>query len=158
METGYAKILDTVQDKITVETPKDFKPDEFFKSGDNLYVSSDFTNSVVKKSAEPFAESRDVSSWKLLVSANDATIESALQEEHIFSENEVSAILASLISKQLKGEDGTLLNDGSWNLFYTPEFVVCVRWDSASRRWRVNAWGRDDGAWGGGFRVFAPAN
>lgn len=47
--------------------------------------------------------------------------------------------------------------DGWANLFYTPAFVVGVRWNSGVGAWLVGAWGRGDGEWDGGNRVFSPA-
>lgn len=45
--------------------------------------------------------------------------------------------------------------DGNWNLFYTPAFVVSVRWNGDE--WRVSAWGRDGRGWDADSRVFSPA-
>lgn len=45
--------------------------------------------------------------------------------------------------------------DGRANLFYTPSFVVYVRWFGSS--WLVYAWKRDDNRWRADRRVFSPA-
>lgn len=159
METGYAKILEQVGEKVTIQVAHDFSPTDFFKNRDGLYVDSDFKTRILNKipSDTPDREC-SLLPWKLLMSANDATIESALPEKHIFSESDVSVIIADLIGKQPEGSDGILLNDGSWNLFYTPEFVVGVGWISDSRYWFVSAWFRRGSVWREGGRVFAPAN
>lgn len=47
--------------------------------------------------------------------------------------------------------------DGNWNLFYTPSFVVSVRWYSYDSLWRVFTWARDGSGWGTDERVFSPA-
>lgn len=158
MEIGYVKILEQVGEKVHIETTGELIPSDFFKSKDGLYVDSDFTSRILSKTSIVPARDYSVQPWKLLSPANDATIESALPEQHTFDESAVSAIIADLISKQPEGAEGALANDGSWNLFYTPEFVVYVFWYSYSRHWRVGAWDRYDDAWDGGYRVFTPAN
>ncbi len=47
--------------------------------------------------------------------------------------------------------------DGYANLFYTPAFVVSVRWVSFGGGWYVDTWDRDGHEWLGGSRVFSPA-
>lgn len=47
--------------------------------------------------------------------------------------------------------------DGYWNLFYTPTFVVGVRWGSGGGSWRVDAWARGRRAWRTDGRVVSPA-
>lgn len=159
MEIGYAKILEITKEKIPVRMEGEFIPSVFFKTDKGLYVDSDFTSRIVNKASSVDADTEyEITSLNLRLSANDATIESALPEKHIFSETEVSAIVGNLIENQPEGKEGTLLNDGSWNIFYTPDFVVLVRWDSGSSRWDVGTWYRHDGGWGGGSRVFSPAN
>ncbi|MCX6739374.1 MAG: hypothetical protein NT098_05010, partial [Candidatus Parcubacteria bacterium] len=67
-------------------------------------------------------------------------------------------IIADIISRQPKGESGTLLNNGYANLFYVQAgasvFVVYVCWSGFE--WCVSAWLLDeDGQWSGGGRVFS---
>lgn len=159
MEIGYAKILEITKEKIPVRMEGEFIPSVFFKTDKGLYVDSDFTSRIVNKASSVDADTEyEITSLNLRLSANDATIESALPEKHIFSETEVSAIVGNLIENQPEGKEGTLLNDGSWNIFYTPDFVVHVHWSSYSSRWYVDAWHRHDGGWDEGSRVFSPAN
>lgn len=159
MEIGYAKILEITKEKIPVRMEGEFIPSVFFKTDKGLYVDSDFTSRIVNKASSVDADTEyEITSLNLRLSANDATIESALPEKHIFSETEVSAIVGNLIENQPEGKEGTLLNDGSWNIFYTPDFVVSVRWNSSSSHWFVLAWRRGDDVWHGGYRVFSPAN
>lgn len=159
MEIGYAKILEITKEKIPVRMEGEFIPSVFFKTDKGLYVDSDFTSRIVNKASSVDADTEyEITSLNLRLSANDATIESALPEKHIFSETEVSAIVGNLIENQPEGKEGTLLNDGSWNIFYTPDFVVSVDWHSNSSDWYVRAWYRDGDDWSGGLRVFSPAN
>jgi len=81
-------------------------------------------------------------------------IEKELPEKHLFDRAEVYVVIASLIAKQLDGEEGAL-KTSDWNLFYTEKFVVSVRWRSEDGLWDVVVW--DRGAdWLGGRRVFSP--
>lgn len=159
MEIGTVtiKVLEKVGEDIAVKTGPTFDLKEYFKTRPGLYVFSDFPERILSK-AEPVEAGTEykIVSYKTVIDAKDELIESALPEKHLFSESEVCAIIADLINKQPKGEDGVLLNDGYWNLFYTPAFVVGVHWYGDA--WRVYAWNRVDGAWSSGSRVFSPAN
>jgi hypothetical protein len=69
------------------------------------------------------------------------------------------AEMFSLMEKQGKGEDGVLLNNGWWNIFYIRDQsavlrAVCVRWDDGG--WRVVAGSVEDPyRWSVGRRVFS---
>lgn len=133
-------------------------PAQFFKTGEGIFVDSDFAERITSKTdAVETGTEYKLTAGDLLMAANDATIELALPENHIFSETDVCSIIADLITKQSEGKEGVLKNDGSLNLFYTPTFVVGVRWDSFRRGWLVGVWGRGDGAWREDERVFSPA-
>lgn len=151
------KVLKIVKKKIKkVEVKEKFVPTEFFQDRKGLYVWNSFKNNIVDKAKESkkgFKSS--ISSFTLLKSATDNEIEKELPKKHLFSETEVCVVVASLIEKQSKGEDGPLKNNGYANLFYTRSHVVRVYWDGG--RWGVGGWNRDDGTWGGGGRVFSPA-
>lgn len=151
METK--NILEIVEKSVAVKAKK-LDPKKFFKTKKGLWVSDSFQERIIPK-AETAAIDMAVASYRLSKYANDAQIEKELPKEHLFSESEVCAVIAALIAKQKKGEEGTLLNTGYWNLFYTPAFVVGVDWGGGV--WDVSAWGRVDGAWDDDGRVFSPA-
>lgn len=158
MEYGYAKIIEKGKEDVQIKIETTIDPKEFFVTGDGLYVDSDFTSRILEKALPVVAGTEyKLTAGDLSVAANDATIESALPENHTFSESDVAAIIADLIAKQPKGIAGVLKNDGSWNIFYTPAFVVRVRWHSFNERWFVDAWDRGGHRCIGGLRVFSPA-
>lgn len=152
-----AKILEPVETKIDLKVAKSFDPKKYFKDGKDLWVSSSFEERIRDKAPTvATAQSFELSSFILLKNSSDKDIEAALPEKHIFSESEVCAVVAALIDKQPKGKEGTLLNNGYANLFYTSSFVVSVVWYSDSGRWSVISWDRDY-SWGADGRVFSPA-
>lgn len=158
MVYGYAKILDKAEEDVKIVVPENFSPKDFFVTKDGLFIYSDFNERILDKATEVSAGTEySLTSGTLLTSANDAMIESALLEDHDFSESDVCAIVSELIKKQPAGEEGALKTDGSWNIFYTPAFVVVVYWYARGRFWRVFAWLRSGGGWLGGGRVFSPA-
>lgn len=148
-------LLEPVQESIPVASTG-IDPKEFYQNRKGLYVWSGFKDRIVAKAEAVKAEFR-LRSFTLKEDANDAKIESALPEKHIFSESDAAAIVADLIEKQPNGEEGVLLNDGNWNLFYTPGCVVLVHWSSFRGGWSVSAWGRDEDGWRAGERIFSPA-
>lgn len=152
------KALKPVEKRIEVVTALSINPKEFYKDRDGLRVWSDFTGRIVNKADEVEAGTKYIiASFDLVEYANDAQIEAELPEKHLFNETEVSGVIADIISKQPKGEAGTLQNNGYANLFYTPDFVVSVRWHGFDGYWFVFTCERDDYRWGGGSRVFSPA-
>lgn len=152
------KVLEAVENKLSIETSSEIKPQDFFQSREGLYVWSDFNERILEKALSVAAGTKyELAPFKLLESSSDETIESALPKAHIFSESDVCAIIAELISKQPKGEDGSLDNSGNWNLFYTPTFVVSVRWRSGGGFWNVRTWVRGRIGWYADGRVFSPA-
>lgn len=157
--TEKGAVLKVLEKKIHIDVATAFDPKKFFKTREGLYVWSDFDRNILKKAEETKGNiSFELSSYKFIRYAYDKDIEAELPEKHIFTETEVCALIAELISRQLKSEEGVLLNDGWWNLFYTPNFVVSVYWYARGSGWRVSTWVRDGGAWDGGGRVFSPAN
>lgn len=134
-------------------------PGAYFQTRSGLYVYGDFRSGVVSK-ASPVAigTSYKLDAADLGQDASDEAIESALSKDHIFAESPVCAIIAQLIAKQANGEEGTLLNNGYANLFYTSSFVVDVRWRSGDGKWGVYTWKRFDSEWDAGPRVFSPGN
>lgn len=145
--------------QVSIKTPADFDPIEFYKDRKGLWVWSGFKNRILPLAKKTDAQNKlDLEYFKLLKYATDEEIESALPKDHTFHETDVCTIIAALIENQSKGEEeGALLNDGNWNLFYTPAFVVGVSWFSGYGAWGVNAWERDGDEWGDDRRVFSPA-
>lgn len=153
------QILKTVSKDISIKLEQASDPKGFFKDGPGLYIGSSFPQRILDK-AEPVqaGTSFELASYDLLQNSLDKEIESALPEKHLFSESDVCAIVADLISKQPKGIEGTLLNTGRANLFYTSAFVVYVYWYSSDSTWNVITWLRDASWWLAGRRVFSPRN
>lgn len=150
-------ILEPKEKAISIEVKKNFDPKKFFVNRKGLYIWSGFTERIVSK-AEPTKKGFkfSIDSFDLVKNATDKKIESALAENHLWDESDVAVIVAELIEKQPKGQEGTLLNNGYANLFYTGAFVVRVGWDGGA--WRVYAWGRGGREWVAEVRVFSPAN
>lgn len=117
-----------------------------FKIGnhDIGYIDSTFEKEFGKIS---FEERPTPKFQKLPRAMNDAAIESELKPGMC----ELGDILAFLKDTPEECKDGWV------NLFYTPAFVVRVRWGAYGRGWSVSAWYRGGGGWVGGGRVFSPA-
>lgn len=117
--------------------------EEFKKGKDGIgYVSSDF----LKHFGDiEFDEKIAGSFQKLPRSMNDAEIENELKPG-ICDLGDVLAFIKN-------PPEGT--KDGWYNLFYTPAFVVRVRW--RVDEWDVHVWRRDDYRWRDDDRVFSPA-
>jgi len=158
MEKGFItiKILEQVGKAIKLPIEKAIEPQEFFQTGNNLYVYDDFKSCILKNAKRSYEKSYSLESFDLERRSSDEEIEEVLGKDHLFSETDVCAIVAELISKQSKGQKGTLQHNGYANLFYTKSFVVAVRWRGS--HWGVYAWDRDEDGWYSGGRVFSPAN
>lgn len=158
MEDQAIPVLKSTEEVIYLKTGSVRQPIEYFKDREGLWVGSQFQAEVSGK-AEATLEGAEfkIDSWDLVRYANDETIEGSLHKKHLFSESAVCAIIAELIEKQPKGEEGHLLNNGYANLFYTKSFVVYVGWGRGAGKWIVGAWSRDDDVWDAGGRVFSPA-
>src|SRR3989344_101403 len=139
---------------ITVKERHD--PDAFYRTREGLYVYDNFRSRVVSKARSIKAEAFTVESAELMRDLTDEEIEGSLPKNHLFGETEVCAIIAGLIAKQASGEEGTLLNNGYANLFYTGSCVVGASWRSGDREWGVGTWGRGDFGWLAGSQVFSP--
>ena len=148
------EILKKHEENTIVQTNK-IDPKEFFKDRKGLYVWSSFEENILTKAESSDPKEFKLNSFTLLTRASDEKIEKALGDNHMFSETDVCAILASLIEKQPNGEEGILLNTGYANLFYTSDRVVGVRWRGGG--WFVGGWRRRGYAWHGVGRVFSLA-
>lgn len=105
--------------------------------------------------AEPMQKEVKVKYFDLKKYSNGEEIEEALGDNHLFDVAEVYLVVASLISKQSKGEEGALITTGYSNLFYTDKFVLSVDWHSGDDVWVVVCWFRGS-VWDVGCRVFSP--
>ncbi|OHA88234.1 MAG: hypothetical protein A2653_00635 [Candidatus Zambryskibacteria bacterium RIFCSPHIGHO2_01_FULL_43_25] len=142
---------------VTVTLKERHNPDEFYRTRSGLFVQPDFRAGVIAEANPSEAgESFNLKYADLGRDASDSEIEEVLGKSHFFGETQVCAIVADFIAKQQNGEDGTLLNGGRANLFYTGSCVVDVHW-YAGRGWRVVVWSRGGDEWRAGRRVFSPA-
>ena len=147
----------TPQGTTTVTLAEEHHPGKFYMTRGGLWVSNDFLSLVVARSKKSESgKSFNLQHATLARGAIDQKIEAELSTTHLFDETDVCAVIAGLIAKQSDGEGGTLLYNGSANLFYTSSCVVGVCWDAVRRRWDVDAWLRGDG-WRAGDQVFSPA-
>lgn len=133
-------------------------PDVFFQTRSGLWVGNDFHSRIVANARPSDAGTTlKVNSAEFTRDLTDKEIEEALPKEHLFDETMVCAVIADLIAKQPNGENGTLINNGRANLFYTESYVVLVRWSADYRRWYVSAWWRGAYRWYAGRLAFSPA-
>lgn len=156
-EEPKSKRLKAAQSGIALKLGSDHNPAEYFKSDTGLYVWDNFSERVLRtatliKKGSTFK----LRSYDLVESSTDQQIEQALPPKHLFTNSEVCAIIASLIAKQKKGENGALLITGYANLFYTEQCVVYVYWSGDG--WFVFAWQRFGNGWRADGRVFSPGN
>lgn len=150
-------VLKEVEKKVAFKITEARDPKVFFQDRKGLFVWSSFTERIVEKAETvPEGKSGALQSFEILKYSADAAIEMALPEKHLFTESQVAAIVAELISEQPDGKTGTLLADGNWNLFYTETCVVGVRWGAGSAGWYVGAWQRGGREWYAERRVFSP--
>lgn len=144
-----------IEKEIVVKVEKEIIPKEFFQDREGLFIYSGFEENIRDKAETvPAGAEYKLSSFELEKGMYDEEIEKELGDKHLFSETDVCAIVAGLIEKQSKGEEGVLLTNGYANLFYTSSRVVVVRWGGG--RWSVGGWYRED-RWDAGYRVFSPA-
>jgi len=149
-------ILNSVNDSVQLDAVATHDPQAFFQTRTGLWVSDDFKRRILTK-AKP-VENLDVATLKsygLKKDAYDKQITPELGENYIFDESELCARIEQMISKQPNGEEGDLLNNGYWNIFYVAGCAVLVRWFSDDREWSVYAWTLDGGDWRAGDRVFS---
>lgn len=142
----------------TVTLTERHDPNRFYQNRKGLWVWDDFRSRIVANAKPSDAGvTWEIKSAELMRGMTNTAIEAGLSASHLFDETQVCAIIAGLIVKQPEGQEGTLLNNGYANLFYTSSCVVLVFWYADDRGWRVCAWGRDDRGWDAGNQVFCPA-
>jgi hypothetical protein len=150
-------VLKLVNNSVSVEAVTTYDPSGF-KTRPGLWVSNEFHSRVGSKT-KPVENlgAITLSSFDLIQNAYDKGIEAdpAMPANHVFaSESEFVACLDQMISKQPNGEEGDLLTNGYWNIFYVAGCVVSVDWSSGRREWDVCAWSLGDGRWLAGYRAF----
>ena len=160
MKKGFVEmqVLKEMQPEIKVTITKSVDPKDFLKSREGLYVYENDRMENLIKITPQIAEGNEyaLESLELVADSTDEQIEKSLDRRGFFSEGNAVAIIAELITKQPKGEEGLLLNNGYANLFYTPASVVDVVWSAGHGGWGVGAWGRGGVGWRAGGRVFSP--
>ncbi len=146
-------------DPVTITLATDLNPDEFFQTKAGLWVLEDFCRLVVDKAKPSKAGTvYRLNHAELTKNLTDVEVKAALPpHHHVFSETEVCAILAGLISQQRGGKEGILLNDVYASLLYTASCVVDVSWRAGDRGWYVCAWPRGGHLWIAGRHVLSPA-
>lgn len=128
-----------------------FDPKSFFKTRKGLYLWNDMSRVLEHATSTEAADAATLGYANLTRNAYDREIKAELPETH---EVELWQI-ANLIEVQKNGEAGPLLTNGYANIFYCGGFVVYLRWDADSARWRVYDWKLDDEDWRAGNRVFS---
>jgi len=135
-------------------------PETFFQDRKGFWVYGGFLNRIAELAETTCAGAAFALDFNEITAKNGATdvqIETVLGGRNIFTETQVCAIIAEMISRQNGGREGVLLNNGYPNLFYTPSLVVDVRC-VGSREWHVSSSERDDDEWDLGSRVFVPSD
>lgn len=149
-------VLKLVNSSVQLDAIASYDP-KGFKTRQGLWISDDFHSRVGKK-AKPVNDlpAITLTSGDLVKNAYDKEIKAdpVMPANYVFeSESDFVAYLDQMISKQPNGEEGDLLNNGYWNIFYVAGCVVDVRWFSDDRKWRVSTW-ELDGSWSAGLRAF----
>ncbi len=134
-----AEMLLAPRGLVYVKLAEPHNPDSFYENREGLWVWGGYRSQVVAK-AKPTPAGAEFSarSFELKRDMSDVGIESSLPDGHLFDEGVLCAIIADLISKQEGGKEGTLLNNGHANLFYTSSCVVFVYWSADNRVWSVD--------------------
>lgn len=150
--------------------PIKVKKDKFFVTDENgttkLWMSDNFQNIFLPLVADTIDyKGGKLEKLKLSKSLNDSQIKEERGEILIQSSTDIAGQIASLTSKQPKGEEGDLLNTGCANIFYFEKevdgksllFFVRVRWNSVGREWDCDCRQASSGAWRAGNQVLFPA-
>lgn len=129
---------------------------KFTIKGTKLYFGNNFENWILPHKV---GKAPKYTKHILGKPMNDFEIQKEFSIEP-FAPSEVLALLKKEISKQKKGEEGILLNNGYTNIFYvklnnTRLVAVRVRWVADDLRWFCGAYNLDYVDWHEGFQVFA---
>lgn len=135
-----------------------FNPSGFERDG-HLMFTDDF-ELIVKSKAEPVGnlDAITLSSFFLIRNTYDSEIRADpnMPENYKFkSKSGFIAYLYQIIQKQRYGEEGDLLNNGSYNIFYVAGHVVSVRWVIGYLRWEADIWKLGGIQWDAFCRVFS---
>jgi len=132
---------------------KDVHPHGFYKTCAGLYVSNEFSDTVLERMGDKVSlPASSGSSHDLNRELYDMEIQDVLHSEGVFfdTESEVGVRLWQMICKQSHGEDGDLVVDGNNNLLYLrrraerrvviQEKVVHARWSGEKSLWSIGVW------------------
>ena len=145
---------------VDVETIEDFDPRKFYQDNDFLWIDQDFVDWIVSAAKSVMAGKKfNKASFRMLDKTTTGNELLKKYPEDVWDPADLCVWLTMKLTKQSKGQRGTLLNNGNFNLFLVggirqKVFVVYVYWDSVVRRWRVAAWHLDN-EWSSGHRFFS---
>lgn len=158
------KALKLVTDNIQITT-EPFTKNSFFKKNGpvvKLYFHSNFEEWILNAIPDVIpAFTSTLTKTQLTTSMWDSQILAELQNPKPFTITEFAAILRDLLTRQSNGEDGTLLTNGSKNIFYIQlengrVVIGRVRWFFGGRGWECFADRLDaDDLWHGSGCVFS---
>lgn len=138
-----------------------FDPVAHFQTREGLHIWGWFKDRILKYVHEvDGSPETTLSAFDLTKPANDVEIRKELPEDHVFGDpSEFCAILAQMIDRQPNGEEGDLLSNGYWNIFYVQAtgvvFAVGVRWLGGHREWCVRADPLNNVRWSGRLRFLS---
>lgn len=139
-------------------------PSEFFTSRDGLHEYEGFEDYIiVDGEADQYvtAKSTTIGYVDILEEVKTATVCALLPKKYIFTDvNTFLVYLSSLLIQQWGGKEGTLINNGQFNIFYVkiPHGVITVRicWSAHYAAWDCDAGPNDAGEMlMAGTRVFS---
>ncbi len=142
----------------TVTLSEDRDPRIFFQSRDGLYVRNSYQELIVSRALPAKAGlSLTISSFETQEDMLEKDIAKMLPFSHDFSETEVAALIAELVSCQPHGEPGVLAGNQTANLFFTSKCPVSAMWCPSDNCvwWGIVAWGEFI-RFKAGTRVFSP--
>lgn len=145
--------------EVAVSAVKEFVVADNFKVG-NAGISSLGENFEINFLGR--TEKNIKGSTLLVHRLEKVSIDAGIRAELITDKKETSlAYFYELLSKQSKGEAGSLLTNGYANIFYVRDvsanpWAIIASWDSCNRGWGVIAFSMSSIAWVAGVQVFSP--